>query len=95
MKWSSRVRREAAINARRPYFTNSIRAIDKSQVSAWAASRNKTASARTFNIERETLIQIPDYALREGLALENPACGPLDDFFCAAGAGTIDGRALR
>jgi integrase len=73
MKRSSRVRREAAINAVRPYFTNTVRAIDKSQVDTWAASRNKTASARTFNIERETLIQILDYALREGLILENPA----------------------
>jgi integrase len=73
MKRSSRVRRDAAINAVRPYFTNTVRAIDKSQVDAWAASRNKTASARTFNIERETLIQILDYAMREGLILENPA----------------------
>src|ERR1019366_5460197 len=73
MKRSSRVRREAAINAVRPYFTNTVRAIDKSQVDTWAASRNKSASARTFNIERETLIQILDYAMREGLILENPA----------------------
>ena len=75
MKPSSRLRRETAINALKPYFTNTVRAIDKSQVDTWAASRNKTASARTFNIERETLIQILDYAMREGLILENaPAC---------------------
>ena len=73
MKSSSRLRRETAINALKPYFTNTVRAIDKSQVDTWAASRNKTASARTFNIERETLIQILDYAMREGLILENPA----------------------
>ena len=66
MKPSSRLRRETAINALKPYFTNTVRAIDKSQVDKWAASRNKTASARTFNIERETLIQILDYAMREG-----------------------------
>ena len=73
MKPSSRLRRETAINALNPYFTNTVRAIDRSQVDKWAASRNKTASARTFNIERETLIQILDYAMREGLILENPA----------------------
>jgi integrase len=73
MKPSSRLRRETAIKALKPYFGNTVRAIDKSQVDTWAASRNKTASARTFNIERETLIQILDYALREGLILENPA----------------------
>jgi integrase len=72
MKRSSRVRRESAITALRPHFTNTVRAIDKSQVDAWAASRNKTVAARTFNIERETLIQILDYAMREGLILENP-----------------------
>jgi len=73
MKQSSRERREAAIKALKPYFTNTVRAIDKSQVDTWAGSRNKTASARTFNIERETLIQVLDYAMREGLILENPA----------------------
>src|SRR5277367_443004 len=42
MKRSSRVRRESAIIALSPHFTNTVRAIDKSQVDAWAASRNKT-----------------------------------------------------
>jgi integrase len=73
MKASSRLRRDTAIKALKPYFTNTVRAIDKSQVDTWGASRNKTASARTFNIERETLIQILDYAMREGLILDNPA----------------------
>ena len=70
--------RETAINALKPYFTNTVRAIDKSHVDKWAAARSKTASARTvFNIERKTLIQILDYALREGLILENPGQGDL------------------
>ena len=73
MKPSSCLRRETAINALKPYFTNTVRAIDRSQVDTWAASRSKTTAARTFNIERETLIQILDYAMREGLILENPA----------------------
>ena len=73
MKPSSSLRRETAINALKPYFTNTVRGIDRSQVDTWAASRSKTTAARTFNIERETLIQILDYAMREGLILENPA----------------------
>jgi len=73
MKPSSSLRRETAINALKPFFTNTVRAIDRSQVDTWAASRSKTTAARTFNIERETLIQILDYAMREGLILENPA----------------------
>ena len=73
MKPSSSLRRETAINALKPYFTNTVRATDRSQVDTWAASRSKTTAARTFNIERETLIQILDYAMREGLILENPA----------------------
>jgi len=73
MKPSSSLRRETAINALKPHFTNTVRAIDRSQVDTWAASRSKTTAARTFNIERETLIQILDYAMREGLILENPA----------------------
>ena len=73
MKPSSSLRRETAINALKPYFTNTVRAIDRSQVDTWAASRSKTTAARTFNIERETVIQILDYAMREGLILENPA----------------------
>src|SRR5277367_6832435 len=48
MKASSRLRRETAVKALKPYFTNTVRAIDKSQVDTWGASRNKTASARTF-----------------------------------------------
>jgi integrase len=73
MKPSSSLRRETAINALKPHFTNTVRAIDRSQVDTWAASRSKTTATRTFNIERETLIQILDYAMREGLILENPA----------------------
>ncbi len=73
MKPTSHLRRETAINALKPYFANTVRSIDKSQIESWATSRNKTASARTFNIDRETLIQILDYAMREGLILENPA----------------------
>jgi len=34
--------------------------------------RMEQFAARTFNIERETLIQLLDFAVREGLILENP-----------------------
>ena len=73
MKPKSRVRRQTAINTLKEYFPNTARSITKTQVEQWAASRIKVRAARTFNIERETLIQILDYAAREGVILENTA----------------------
>ena len=73
MKPYSRERRASAIKALASYFPNTVRSISKSHVEKWASSRMKSAAARTFNIERETLIQILDYAVREGLILDNPA----------------------
>lgn len=73
MKPSSRQRRETAINALTPHFkTLTIRSITKGHVERWAAARSSVAAARTFNIERETLMQIFRYAVDEGLLLENP-----------------------
>ena len=74
MKLSSVERRVSAIKSLAPFFTNTIRAINKSQVEAWASARTKQSAARTFNIERETLLLLLDYAVSEGLILENPAC---------------------
>lgn len=49
-----------------------VRSITKTNVEAWAGKRGKELSARTLNYERETLIRILDYALRDGLILDNP-----------------------
>jgi integrase len=73
LKSSSLLRRETAIHGLAPYFTNTVRSISKTQVEGWASHRAKLRAARTCNIERETLIQILDYAVRERLTLENPA----------------------
>ena len=73
MKSSSVERRVSAIKVLAPHFTNTIRAINKSQVETWASVRMGQVAERTFNIERETLILILDYAISEGLILENPA----------------------
>jgi len=73
LKASSKFRRETAIKALLPSFRCAIRAISRSQVEAWATKRSKYVSARTYNMERETLILVLDYAVREGLILDNPA----------------------
>lgn len=50
-----------------------VRAITKGHIEKWAAERRQNRSARTFNYERETLLRVLDYALRDGLILDNPA----------------------
>jgi integrase len=72
LKPSSKLRRETAVGQIRPFFAGTVRAINESRVKDWAARRTAAAAARTFNIERETLIQILDYAISEGIILENP-----------------------
>ena len=73
MKASSKFRRECAVKALAPFFRGTIRSITKSQVEQWAFRRAKEVSARTFNMERETLVLLLDYAVRKGLILDNPA----------------------
>ena len=72
LKPSSKLRRETAVGQIKPHFIGTIRNITESRVKDWTAKRTASAAARTFNIERETLIQILDYAIAEGIILENP-----------------------
>ena len=72
LKPSSKLRRETAVGQIKPYFVGTVRNITESRVKDWAAWRTVGVAARTFNIERETLIQILDYAIAEGIILENP-----------------------
>ena len=58
MKPLSRRRRLTAIHQINPHFANSVRSIGSADVERWASVRALKTSARTFNIERETLIQI-------------------------------------
>ncbi|MFA5189434.1 MAG: site-specific integrase [Verrucomicrobiia bacterium] len=73
LKFSSYDRRKTSIASLVPHFRATVRSIDRLQVEAWATRRSKDASARTFNIDRETLMQILDYAVGHGLILDNPA----------------------
>jgi integrase len=49
------------------------RNITKRMAEDWAQSRSNQVCARTLNYERECLIRIFDYAIRDGIILENPA----------------------
>lgn len=74
LKESTRQFRAGAIARLSRFFKGiTIRSITKSQTEQWAAQRSKQVGARAFNIERETLIQVLNYAVREGLILDNPA----------------------
>ena len=72
LKPSSKLRRETAVGQIKPYFVGTVRNITELRVKDWAARRTANIAARTFNIERETLIQILDYAIAEGIILGNP-----------------------
>jgi len=73
LKPSSKLRRESAVKQLKQCFVNIVRAISTTAVKDWAARRTMTAAARTFNIELETLNLILDFAVAEGVILDNPA----------------------
>jgi len=74
MKSSSYTRQEVVVRSLgRRFGVSQARRISKAMVEEWAAIRSKEISARTFNYERETLVRILDYAVRDGLMLDNPA----------------------
>ena len=50
-----------------------VRAITRAQVEKWATVRSKEVAARTFNQERATLSRLFEYAMRDGLVLDNPS----------------------
>jgi hypothetical protein len=77
LKPSSRRRRETAIGQLKRYFPKPVRNVVRADVEHWATDRTRSTSARTFNIERETLIQILDYAGANGLLLDNPVVAEL------------------
>jgi integrase len=75
LKASSAARRATALKALLPFFGGRlVRAIGAKETEAWKIKRGSTISARTWNIEVETLKQIFAYAkdvLR--IVLDNPA----------------------
>jgi len=74
LKTSSAMRREVSIKQLNRHFgTSNVRKITRLDCEAWASGRASQRAASTFNNERETLVSILDYAVREGLILDNPA----------------------
>ena len=74
LKDTSARRRQVSINQLNPYFGNHfIRAITLRACEEWVQRRSPKISASSFNNERETLISIFEYAIREGFAIDNPA----------------------
>ncbi len=75
LKASSAYRRASVLKATRPFFNGRlVRAIGAKEIEAWKIKRGATISARSWNIEVETLKQIFAYAkdtLR--IILDNPA----------------------
>jgi integrase len=75
LKPTSRVRRECAIKQLAPHFRGvTVRNLRREHVESWAMAHSKSGrSARDFNITRDTLRLILDYAVEHGMLLENPA----------------------
>jgi integrase len=74
MKPSSHFRQSGVVKKLNEYLGPLlVRGISKGHVEKWASQRSQTRAARTFNYERETLVRILDYAVRDGLILDNPA----------------------
>ncbi len=55
------------------FGAETVRGITRVDCEGWAEKRSPGVSASTFNQERDTLRAVLDYALREGLVLDNPA----------------------
>jgi len=73
MKPSTKLRAQVVIKSLNRFFQPvEARRITKIMLEEWAEARSKEISARTFNYEREVLRRILDYAIREGVILDNP-----------------------
>ncbi len=75
LKASSAGRRKSVLNGIAPFFNGRlVRAIGAREIEAWKIKRGATLSARSWNIEVETLKQIFDYAQNTlRILLDNPA----------------------
>jgi integrase len=74
MKQSSANSQAGVIKSLSKFFgTVQVRKLTKVMLEDWAAERSKEIAARTYNLERESMIRVLDYAQREGVILENPA----------------------
>lgn len=74
LKESSYQRRVTCVDKLTPFFKGvSVRNISTRHCDDWLVKRGAELSARSFNIERETLNLILEFARGDGLLLDNPA----------------------
>ncbi|MFT4901851.1 MAG: integrase [Lentimonas sp.] len=74
LKPSSALRKQTCINSLTKYFKGlEVRKITRLNCDDWAQKRSPKVAATTYNYERESLVGILDYAMREGIILANPA----------------------
>ena len=74
LKDSSYRRRQTSLRMLNASFGNlNVRSISRRTCEDWASRRAPTCKPSTFNIDRETLISVLQYAEEEGIILDNPA----------------------
>lgn len=71
LKKKSFERRQAALAGLSPYYNCSMRAIGHAEIETWSKRRGSKISARTYNIELETLKLIFSYAKTRGVILDD------------------------
>ena len=76
LKRASASRRGVSLKQLKPYFADTpVRNIAAADCDKWVEQRGPLVSASTFNNERDTLRLVLDYAVRDGVILDNPAAG--------------------
>jgi len=70
---SARRVQTSLIQLKKHFGVLSVRAITTTCCEEWEKKRSAAASASTFNADRGALTRLLDYAVREGLLLDNPA----------------------
>src|SRR5881296_1452720 len=74
LKESSAERLEICLKGLEPYLGHvAVRNVTHRHCEAWMTKRGKQISASSYKHERRTLIAVLDYAVRDGLILNNPA----------------------
>lgn len=74
LKEKSISRLDTCLKGLMPYFGHvPIRSIGSQHCEAWVAGRGNKISAASYKHERRVLLAVLDYAMRDGLLLDNPA----------------------
>ncbi len=74
LKDKSLSRLDTCLKGLKPYLADVlIRNVNAQHCEAWMAGRGKSISAASYKHERRVLIAVLDYAIRDGLLLDNPA----------------------